>query len=34
MWSDISNFYLKNTKDWYEYMKLPLDITPDEIIQK
>ena len=34
MCSDISNFYLKYPMDIHEYMKLPLDITPEEIIQK
>ena len=31
---DISNFYLKNLMDRYEFMKLPLDIIPEEIIQQ
>ena len=33
MCSDISNFYLKNTMDRYEYMKIPLGIISEEIIQ-
>ena len=31
---DISNFYLNNPMDIYDYMKLPLDIIPEEIIQQ
>ena len=27
MGADISNFYINNPMDRYEYMKLPLDIT-------
>ena len=34
MFVDITNFYLNNTTDIYEYMKLPLDIIPEEIIQQ
>ena len=34
MCADISNFYLNNSMNRYEYMKLPLDIIPEEIIQK
>ena len=34
MCTDIANFYLNNPMDIYEYMKLPLDIIPEEIIQK
>ena len=30
----IANFYLNNPMDRYEYMKLPLDIIPEEIIQQ
>ena len=30
----ITNFYLNNPMDRYEYMKLPLRIIPDEIIQQ
>ena len=32
--ADISNFYLNNPMDRYEYMKLPLDIISEEIIQQ
>ena len=32
MCADIANFYLNNPMDRYEYMKLPLDIIPEEII--
>ena len=32
--ANISNFYLKNPMGGYEYMKLPLEIIPDEMIQK
>ena len=31
---DIANFYLNNPMNIYEYMKLPLDIIPEEIIQQ
>ena len=31
---DIANFYINNPMNIYEYMKLPLDITPEEIIQQ
>ena len=31
---DISNFYLNNPMNRYDYMKLPLDIIPEEIIQQ
>ena len=34
MSTDIANFCLKNTIDIYEYMKLGLDIIPEEIIQQ
>ena len=34
MCADIYNFYLKNPMSMYEYMKLPLDIIPEEIIQQ
>ena len=34
MCADIANFYLNNPMDRYEYMKLPLDIIPEEIIQQ
>ena len=30
----IAKFYLINPMDTYEYMKLPLDIIPEEIIQQ
>ena len=31
---NIYNFHLNNPMDRYEYMKLPLRIIPDEIIQQ
>ena len=34
MFADIANFYLNNPMNRYEYMKLPLDIIPEEIIQQ
>ena len=34
MCADIANFYLNNLMERYEYMKLPLDIIPEEIIQQ
>ena len=34
MLADIANFYINNPMNRYEYMKLPLDIIPEEIIQK
>ena len=34
MCEDIANFYLNNPIYRYEYMKLQLDIIPEEIIQK
>ena len=34
MCADISNLYLKNTMYRYEYMKLTLEIIPEEIIQQ
>ena len=34
MCSDIAKFYLKNPMDIYKYMKLPLDIIPEKIIQQ
>ena len=34
MCADIANFYLNNIMNRYEYMKLPLDIIPEEIIQQ
>ena len=34
MCADITNFYLNNPMDIYEYMKLPLDIIQEEIIQQ
>ena len=33
MCADIANFYLNNPMYRYEYMKLPLEIIPEEIIQ-
>ena len=32
--ADIAKFYLNNPMKIYEYMKLPLDIIPEEIIQQ
>ena len=32
--ADIANLYLNNPMDRYEYMKLPLKIVPEEIIQQ
>ena len=34
MCADMANFYLNNPMNRYEYMKLPLEIIPEEIIQK
>ena len=34
MCADIANFYLNNPMNRYEYMNLPLDIIPEEIIQQ
>ena len=34
MCADIANFYLDNPMNRYEYIKLPLDIIPEEIIQQ
>ena len=34
MCADISNFYLNDPMDRYEYTKLPLDIIPEKIIQQ
>ena len=34
MCADIANFYLNNPMDRYEYINLPLDIIPEEIIQQ
>ena len=34
MCADIANFYLNNPMNRYEYMKIPLDIIPEEIIQQ
>ena len=34
MCADIANFYLNNIMNRYEYMKLPLDIIPEEFIQQ
>ena len=31
---DIKDFYLNTTMETYEYMRLRLDIIPDEIVQK
>ena len=34
MCADIANFYINNPMNRYDYMKLPLDIIPEEIIQQ
>ena len=34
MLEDIASFYLDNPMNRYEYMKLPLDIIPEKIIQQ
>ena len=34
MCEDIANFYSNNPMNRYDYMKLPLDIIPEEIIQE
>ena len=34
MCADIANFYLNDPMDRYDYMKLALDIIPEEIIQQ
>ena len=34
MFANIANFYLKNPMERYEYIKLPLEIIPDGIIQQ
>ena len=34
MCADIANFYLNNPMDRYEYMQLPVEIIPEEIIQQ
>ena len=34
MFADIANLYLNNPMDRYEYIKLPLAISPEEIIQQ
>ena len=34
MCAEMANFYLINFMNRYEYMKLPLDIIPEDIIQK
>ena len=34
MCTDIANFYLNKPMNRYEYIKLPLDIIPEEIIQQ
>jgi hypothetical protein len=31
---DLANFYLNTLMEWYEYMRLRLDILPQEIINK
>ena len=32
--ADIANFYFNNPMNIYEYMKIPLEIIPEEIIQQ
>ena len=34
MCAEITNFYLNNPMNIYEYMKLSLDVMPEEIIQQ
>ena len=34
MCADIANLYINTHMDRYEYMKLPLEIIPEEIIQQ
>ena len=34
MFADLSDFYLKNPINIYEYKRLPLDIITEEIIQQ
>ena len=34
MCADISNVYINKPMNIYDYMKLPLDIIPEEIIQQ
>ncbi len=31
--ADIKNMYLKTSLDWYEYMKMPLQLIPKDIIE-
>ncbi len=30
--ANIKNMYLKTPLDWYEYMRMPLDLFPDDIV--
>ncbi len=30
--ADIKNMYLKTLLDWYEYMRMALDLFPDNIV--
>ena len=30
--ADIKNMYLETPLDWYEYMRMPLDLFPDDIV--
>jgi hypothetical protein len=30
--ADIKNMYLKTPLDWYEYMRMPLNLFPDNIV--
>ncbi len=30
--ADIKNMYLKTLLNWYEYMRMPLDLFPDDIV--
>ena len=34
MCAEIANFYINNPMNRYEYIKLPMDIIPEEIIQQ
>ena len=34
MCADMANFYLNNFTNRYEYINVPLDIIPEEIIQQ
>ncbi len=30
--ANIKNMYLETPLDWYEYMRMPLDLFPDDIV--